>query len=131
MQDKAGYLERMLPGMEDKLFFLGKIAEPAYFVDFGCADGSLMACIRASWPHAKFIGVERREDFAELARIKNPQNTVVLSSLEEAAKECEPEKTVILFISVLHEVLTDYRDKSGSVKSAKDASISFMLISSQ
>ncbi len=104
MTDKTGYLNRLLPGMEYKLFFAGMRAPTRYLIDFGCADGALLAALRELWPHTLFVGVERNTEFMDIARSRNIPGTYITDTLDKAFCLCQPLETAVLFSSVLHEI---------------------------
>ena len=112
------YNENMAKGLADKLFFLEKIhfnPEKYYlFVDFGCADGTLIDAMynilnEKNIP-AYFIGYDISETMIELAKTKfnHFTNTVKFTSswneVEEIIKKNTNMESVLILSSVIHEV---------------------------
>ena len=67
------YNASMRKGLEDKLFFLEYLPEDNYtFVDFGCADGSVISALCAMHPNKKglntYIGYDISFDMISLAK---------------------------------------------------------------
>ena len=66
------YNASMRKGLEDKLFFLEYLPEDNYtFVDFGCADGSVISALCAMYPNKKglnaYIGYDISFDMISLS----------------------------------------------------------------
>lgn len=110
------YNTNMAKGMEDKLFFLDylKQVDGNYvFVDFGCADGTLIDVLYHLRPHDKYIGYDISEQMIDLAktkRIESPRDmmfTFEWNEVEDKLKaytEQDCYKTVLILSSVIHEV---------------------------
>ena len=53
-----GYLSGMKKSLEDKLFFEKWLSDAEALVDFGCADGTLLAEIHNRYPKLKLSGID-------------------------------------------------------------------------
>lgn len=109
------YNSEMTKGMEDKLFFLNKLpkSETGYcFVDFGCADGSMINALTSicndenNW----FIGYDISETMIDLAKSNyhGPSKAEVrfYSDWNQIYPSIMvmPQKKVLILSSVIHEV---------------------------
>ena len=112
------YNANMAKGMEDKLFFLNKInfkKDGSYlFVDFGCADGTLIDNLYSIFDnlgiHTYFIGYDISDTMIELAKTKFTHYTssvMFTSSWDEVNKTIEKYsnmESILILSSVVHEV---------------------------
>lgn len=107
------YNTRMQKGMEDKLFFLPQLPNtPFLFVDFGCADGTLLKFLLDSYPNSLGMGIDSNTDMLHLAK-KNcsslDYNRVFFyESLNDCLKDISYRFTdtikILNFSSVFHEI---------------------------
>jgi hypothetical protein len=100
------YTRSMAKGMQDKLFFTDRVDADAY-VDFGCADGTLLSHLSTLRPNAQMIGYDLSELATTRAARKVPDGSffndwdLLISHLEALY----PGKRIALIVSsVLHEV---------------------------
>ena len=123
IKDIKSYTENMSKGIDDKLFFLNKIKfrpdEEYLFVDFGCADGTMISAMyeifEAHSLHAKFIGYDISEEMIRFAKSKfNFDTGKVLFTTDWEDVEIrmglrpnkkKEKKTILILSSVIHEVL--------------------------
>ena len=109
------YNASMRKGLEDKLFFLEYLPEDNYtFVDFGCADGSVLGALCAMYPNKKglntYIGYDISFDMIALAKTNFSgdidENIVFTSYWKDVQKELKKSnnKKVLILSSVIHEV---------------------------
>ena len=109
------YNASMRKGLEDKLFFLEYLPEDNYtFVDFGCADGSVLGALCAMYPNKKglnsYIGYDISFDMIALAKTNFSgdidENVVFTSYWKDVQKELKKSnnKKVLILSSVIHEV---------------------------
>ncbi|MGN1020096.1 MAG: class I SAM-dependent methyltransferase [Aristaeellaceae bacterium] len=67
------YLALMQKGMQDKLFFVKELfSRVDTFVDFGCADGSLLRSLRELNAASRLIGYDISQQMLEIARANAP-----------------------------------------------------------
>lgn len=112
----SSYNENMAKGMEDKLWFLKHLnkRDNYLFVDFGCADGTLINCL-SQFPvlySSTFIGYDISDKMIDLAKTKfawNPTIDIHFTTNWEDVKNCindtsEEIKKVLILSSVIHEV---------------------------
>jgi SAM-dependent methyltransferase len=106
------YNQNMAKGLEDKMFFLEHLPnEFGYvFVDFGCADGSLIDALYHSLnPYNQYIGFDISEQMIDIARTKiseSPKNVLFTSDWNDVRYELlgNDKKKVLILSSVVHEV---------------------------
>ena len=106
------YNQNMAKGLEDKMFFLEHLPkEDGYvFVDFGCADGTLIDALYHSLsPRNQYIGFDISEQMIDLARTKiseSPKNVLFTSDWNDVRYELlgNDKKKVLILSSVVHEV---------------------------
>ena len=109
------YNASMRKGLEDKLFFLEYLPEDNYtFVDFGCADGSVLGALCAMYPNKKglntYIGYDISFDMIALAKTNFSgdidENIIFTSYWKDVQKELKKSnnKKVLILSSVIHEV---------------------------
>jgi trans-aconitate methyltransferase len=94
----------MQKSMEDKLFFLDSIKDAEYFVDYGCADGTLMELTKEHIPDIKLHGIDMSEEMINRAKQKLPDATFTCSNMPYIGREFEYDKAALNLSSVLHEV---------------------------
>lgn len=103
------YNDNMRKSMMDKIFFMDKI-DADIFIDFGCADGSMIHLMNSVLPNKKYIGYDNNLLMIDLAKKNNPEiNTgfydnwdLVLKTIKSINKDNN--KVCIIFSSILHEV---------------------------
>ena len=100
------YNNAMAQSIEDKLFFLEKLPKEDYlFVDFGCADGTLINELQKLVPGSSFVGYDPSEEMLQRARLKTPTVKYtndwyeVIMEIKHSSK-----KSVLILSSVIHEV---------------------------
>lgn len=124
------YNKEMAKGIEDKLFFVNKLPkEYCIFVDFGCADGTLINALVNCNNHKfnRYIGYDISETMIDIAKCHyhGPMDAKVsfTSDWEEVKKALWVpfRKKVLILSSVIHEVysygnketIKDFWDKVG------------------
>lgn len=110
-KDIEYYNRQMSLGMKDKLFFVDILSgDTSYtFVDFGCADGSLINELYGIFGSScRYIGYDISEQMISFAKSKfcgDPSRALFTSKWEEVVREMLPyENTVLILSSVIHEV---------------------------
>ncbi len=105
IKDFSAYTSSMRKTLLDKIFFMDKI-DATVFIDYGCADGSLIHFARTLFPEFEYYGYDISEEMLEEARKKNDgMNNCFFSNWEELNKRINPEKKrAIILSSVIHEV---------------------------
>jgi SAM-dependent methyltransferase len=103
------YNKRMAGSLLDKMFFVDKVN--AYlFVDFGCADGTLLNTIHQMFPNEhKYVGYDINSKMIEIARQKCDPDIVFYSKKCDLLKEIKDARkdgayTCLILSSVIHEV---------------------------
>ena len=116
------YNKEMQKGMEDKLFFLDRLPknENYVFVDFGCADGSMINALASIFDsegvsNKTYIGYDISETMIDIAKTNyhGPANADVIftTNCAEVEKRFNPyRKTVLILSSVIHEVYSYAND---------------------
>lgn len=114
IRDLNIYTQRMKRGLQDKLFFipyLNKLSQSFIFIDYGCADGTLIDIILHYYPQSVCIGLDCNEDMLSLAKEKcfTYYNTRVFfcktfEELKELLLGFSNNMKIFNMSSVLHEV---------------------------
>ena len=117
--DLSSYNENMAKGIEDKLFFLKHLEKDKeyIFVDFGCADGSLISAMyelfnKEGCTKNKYVGYDISETMIDFAKTKFnfPTNDVTFTTdwdtVEEKLVQYNGKKKVLVLSSVIHEVFS-------------------------
>lgn len=104
------YNASMKKSLIDKIFFMDKV-DADVFVDFGCADGSLLKMAHSIFPNFEYYGYDYNpEMIAKAAENCNGlKNVYFANSLEDIRIICkqrqkEGKKICLIFSSVIHEV---------------------------
>lgn len=116
------YNKNMTKGLEDKLFFLEHLPkETGYvFVDFGCADGTLVDSLYHSLNNFnQYIGFDISEQMIDLALTKmseSPKNVMFTSNWNDVENKLTELnkykfKKVLILSSVVHEVYSYARNE--------------------
>lgn len=94
------YTSGMKKSIRDKLFFEGLVDSSVNtLVDFGCADGQVLAQVKKDFPEWKLIGIDNDETMLKLARDNCPCATYYKDI------PCDESGSAILNLSsVIHEV---------------------------
>lgn len=113
MNDINIYNERMRKSLMDKIFFVDKV-DATVFVDFGCADGSMIKLLNSMFPEYYYIGYDNNPEMIRLADSNvNSTNAEFYSDWDKLctslALNYKGEKSCLILSSVLHEV----EDKAG------------------
>lgn len=112
IKDIKSYNDNMIKGIEDKLFFLNLLPKSRYiFVDFGCADGTLIntMCNIGSFPNT-YIGYDTSDIMINLAKTKwnwSKKDDVCFTSDWKEVESIISDKfskKVLILSSVIHEV---------------------------
>lgn len=114
--DFSKYTQGMARSIDDKLWFLEHVDDSVgLYVDFGCADGTMIREMAQLYPNAFFIGYDESPSMINIAKFMCPGLTnvsftndwrVVASNLRAHAEL----PSCLILSSVLHEVLS-YADR--------------------
>ncbi len=102
----SGYNEGMKKSLLDKIFFMDKV-ESTVFVDYGCADGTLIHFLSQLFPEYMYIGYDVDENMLKLAREKCPDNSerfLFTSDWKEVTEYARSGVATIILSSTIHEV---------------------------
>lgn len=116
----AYYNQNMSKGLEDKLFFLNhldlKEGGSYIFVDFGCADGTLINALyeimESKKIHCYFIGYDISETMIDLAKTKfahNSYNVMFTTSWDDVKEKLSlysAMEGILILSSVIHEIFS-------------------------
>ncbi len=96
------YLDLMQKGMGDKLFFKDRLSsEVDTFVDFGCADGTMLRVLNALDSSKRLIGYDISERMIEIAKANAP-GIEFFSNWEDI--KIDFSNSCLILSSVIHEV---------------------------
>jgi len=100
------YNERMEAGIKDKLWFVDNLLpEINTIIDFGCADCALGRALEYYYPNQfRYIGIDNDPRMRELGAEKGFTVVDMLAGLYPL--NIDYDKTVIVFSSVIHELLS-------------------------
>lgn len=107
IQNYNVYNQRMATTMEEKLFFADRLDDSIdTIVDFGCADGTLLANIHEMKPNYRLVGIDIDENMRKLVKEKL-EDVVLYASIEDFIENFNKENRNIamVFSSVMHEVV--------------------------
>nr|WP_250808171.1 class I SAM-dependent methyltransferase [Neorhizobium tomejilense] len=118
--DNGWYNAEMAKSLIDKIYFLDKV-DAKMFVDFGCANGVMLAFIEKVFPGMTLVGYDLNEEMIAEARARDPNSAIVfttdwkeVAALVRRHKEEAPTpadgKACLVLSSVLHE-LHSYLDE--------------------
>lgn len=103
--DISAYLKRMDASLLDKCWWIDKIPDEITTVaDFGCAAGNLKSMIDYLMPRRfRYIGIDNS---AEMRRLCQEKNIEVYRSIEALPSDIDPDRTILVMNSVIHEIWT-------------------------
>ncbi len=110
LKDFDSYNKNMAKSLIDKIFFWDKI-DATFFVDFGCADGSLIKFLQGLDSSMHFLGYDNNAEMLKIARQKcNDGKALFIDDWNNvrgivAIKKAEGIKTCLILSSVIHEVI--------------------------
>lgn len=110
--DTQGYNTGMTKALIDKIYFMDKI-ESKHFIDFGCADASMIKFLALNFPELEFVGYDICEKMVKLAQenTKEIHNIVITSDPEYIKKYANTHDDIcVILSSVIHEVYSYTRD---------------------
>lgn len=101
----ASYSREMRKSLVDKAFFVDKV-DSDLIVDFGCADGALLAFIRHVFPETRCLGYDISDEQLDLAREACPgvEFTSDWGRVGELCAEYGPGRVTVVANSLIHEV---------------------------
>ena len=99
------YTASMQKSMQDKLFFINKIDMSSItdFVDFGCADGTLLKFLKDKLPDVHLVGYDNDRSMLTIAQ-QNNKDATFLADFSECLSKITPQTSILNLSSVLHEV---------------------------
>jgi SAM-dependent methyltransferase len=99
------YNSAMRKSMVDKMFFIDKV-DAKVFVDFGCADGSLLKTLEELFPEYSYIGYDYNPQMIEAAEKGYTGKINFTSNWGDVVEYIlhSEEKTCLFCLSVVHEV---------------------------
>ncbi|MCW2317119.1 hypothetical protein M2322_002673 [Rhodoblastus acidophilus] len=106
MYDRVAYNQDMRKSLGSKLFFLPHIPVHVVnqYVDFGCADGSMLKSLGKLSPQAELVGVDN-DLYQRSATLANVPNIGYVASSLDKVSVLES-GSVLVLSSVLHEIMS-------------------------
>ena len=98
ISDMDSYNEGMRKSLLDKSFFMDKIFDVNSFLDYGCADGSLIHFLSSLFPEYEYLGYDIDNSMIELARERNPEKLISNQIPSRNQSRC------LILSSIIHEV---------------------------
>jgi SAM-dependent methyltransferase len=102
MKNVQAYNQRMSKSLIDKLFFIPRVDSEVY-VDFGCADGTLLGFMKDNFPEHTYVGFETSDVQLEIAHDKFPDITFT-KNWDEILDCIRNKNATLILSSVIHEV---------------------------
>jgi SAM-dependent methyltransferase len=102
----ASYGEGMRKSLLDKIFFMDKI-DARVFVDYGCADGSLIGFLRTLFPEMRYVGYDISSEMVDQAKKKVGEEegrVTFTADWPEALSHAVSGKNALILSSVIHEI---------------------------
>ncbi len=98
------YCSEMSKSLLDKMFFMDKIFEPFETVlDFGCADGALLALCKKLFPEYRYVGYDNSPEMIAKAKELHP-DIEFYSDFDDAIAVVNVKETILILSSVVHEI---------------------------
>ena len=102
------YNTSMRKSLLDKIFFVDKV-DSEVFVDYGCADGSLINFLHTLFPEHTYLGFDIDKDMIDLAKSKCDKDITLScewSKIEEKLNQYRQEgkRVTVILSSIIHEV---------------------------
>jgi SAM-dependent methyltransferase len=106
VENVPNYTSEMRKALLDKVFFLDKV-DANSFVDFGCADGSVLKLAHDIQPDHFYVGYDTAPEMIEVAKSTGSPEIVFTSDIDEVKNMLNRDKEGIVCLSLLsliHEV---------------------------
>lgn len=106
VENVPNYTSEMRKALLDKVFFLDKV-DANSFVDFGCADGSVLKFAHSLQPDHFYIGYDVAEEMINAAKTNSSAEIVFTSDIEEVKKILQNDRdgsVCLSLLSLIHEV---------------------------
>lgn len=98
------YCSEMSKSLLDKIFFMDKIFEPfETILDFGCADGALLALCKKLFPEYRYVGYDNSPEMIAKAKELHP-DIEFYSDFDDAIAAVNVKETILVLSSVVHEI---------------------------
>jgi hypothetical protein len=109
--DLDRYNGRMQKSLIDKIFFMDKV-DAEQFIDFGCADGSLILMLKKLFPEHLYTGYDTNKKMIELANKDSKEVSTPLPTFTSDWKKVKRlvemgdwrDSTCIILMSIIHEI---------------------------
>jgi hypothetical protein len=105
--DISTYNAKMQKALIDKIFFLDKVGDANVFVDYGCADGSVLKLAQSLIPDNIYIGYDFSKDMIDSAKNNCKKLPIEFTDdLEQLTRLTEASDGVscLSLLSLIHEV---------------------------
>ena len=104
IKDLQVYNAGMKKSLLDKIFFMDKI-DATVFVDYGCADGTLINFLRNLFPEFEYYGFDISEEMIKVAQNANKDISANFSTNWNFIEEkIRGKKSCVICSSIIHEV---------------------------
>lgn len=99
--DINNYNESMRKSLKEKAFFLERIKATS-FIDYGCADGSLLTYIQTLLPNSHFMGYDICPEMLKIAKENN--ESILFTDKLEMAETVKTKDSALILSSIIHEI---------------------------
>jgi len=108
IKDLEVYNSGMKKSLLDKIYFMDKV-DAKVFIDYGCADGTLIKFLRDLFPEFTYFGYDISEEMISQAKINNPEIANHFTSDWNFISDRLPAirgegQVAIILSSIIHEV---------------------------
>lgn len=97
------YDERMAKSLVDKLFFRQYVTSAHTYVDYGCADGSLLGCIKEYDQTSVCIGFDNLSEQLKLAKARH-NNVLYFDNWDSIKSYISRKDATLILSSIIHEI---------------------------
>lgn len=101
IKDLSHYTEQMRKSLEEKTFFIDKIKADS-FLDYGCADGTLLKYLQHIYPNYRYMGYDICKEMLRLAN-KDSHDIVFTDNLN-LFDILRTENSAVILSSIIHEI---------------------------
>lgn len=97
------YNDRMRKGLQEKLFFLDYVKDTNTYVDYGCADGTLLSAMKELNPNKVYLGFDNSEEQLKIEKSMHPY-IPAFSDWSAIQSYIARKDATLILSSVIHEV---------------------------
>lgn len=119
------YNQEMRKSLIDKIYFIDKI-QTKFFVDYGCADGTMLKFLADMFPESTFIGYDINPEMIKLAEENNPHKNLTFTT--DINKVIILNDVTLILSSVLHEIYHAHKQEELWYRDIKTINPKYIVI---